>query len=415
MNLKNSPFKIHPLLTFDKEVTIPSSKSHSNRALILGAVNGDNFKVHNVSDSSDVTNLLIAFKEIGLSIHREGSSVTFLNSFPDCEKNTTENEIKLYTGDGGTTNRFLIALLSLGKKEYLIFPTEKMSDRPIDDLINPLRKIGVKILQEASRKPSDPWIKLQGPACLKNLDLLEINCEKSTQFATAIMLAFSKFPLKFGFVNLHASEAYLKLTSLVIKKSLDSHSYVVPVDFSSLSYPAALAALTGRVFITNCFELDLYQADSEFINILKKSGAQCSFFDQGLEIKKGVGLSPISFDVSKAPDLFPTLVFYAAHIDGISHFSNLEILKFKESNRLEEMIKLMKSFGVEMHYNIAEDTLAITGTSQRKYLKCIIRPARDHRIVMAAALFMSKNLGGDLFEIDCVEKSFPDFFSLFSK
>ena len=412
MNLENSPFKVQPLLAFDKEVTIPTSKSHSNRALILGAVRGENFKVRNISDSTDVTNLLNAFKKIGLSLRHEESTVTFLNSFPDCEKNTEGNVIELHTGDGGTTNRFLIALLSRGKKEYQIFPTEKMSERPIEDLIRPLKKLSVNIVHNILSDANTPWITIKGPASMYNTTKLEIDCQKSTQFASAMMLAFSKIPLQFEFINLHASEAYLKMTSMVIKKSLESNSYTVPVDFSSLGYPAALAALTGRVLITNCHELDEYQADSVFIDVLKNSGANCEFTSSGLEIKKGEKLNPITFDVSTAPDLFPTLAFFAAHVDGVSRFSNMEILKFKESDRLQEMTDLMKTFGVEMQYSPIEDTLTITGSSQKKYQQSTIKPARDHRIVMAAALFMTKNAGGELYETDCVEKSFPKFFTL---
>lgn len=412
MNLENSPFKVQPLLTFDKEITIPTSKSHSNRALILGAVRGENFKVRNISDSTDVTNLLNAFKKIGLKIEQSDSTVTFLNSFPDCEKDSVGNVIELHTGDGGTTNRFLIALLSRGKKEYQIFPTEKMSERPIEDLINPLKKLSVNIVHNVSGNSKTPWITLKGPASMYNTTKLEIDCKKSTQFASAMMLAFSKIPLQFEFINLHASEAYLKMTSMVIKKSLESNSYTIPVDFSSLGYPAALGALMGRVLITNCHELDLYQADSIFIEVLKTSGAKCSFTTNGLEIKKGEKLKPVTFDVSTAPDLFPTLAFFAAHVDGVSRFSNMEILKFKESDRLQEMTDLMKRFGVEMQYSPIEDVLTITGSSQKKYQQSTIKPARDHRIVMAAALFMTKNAGGELFETDCVEKSFPKFFTL---
>lgn len=412
MNLENLPFKVQPLLTFDKEITIPTSKSHSNRALILGAVRGENFKVRNISDSTDVTNLLNAFKKIGLKIEQKGSIVTFLNSYPDCEKLSEGDVIELHTGDGGTTNRFLIALLARGKKEYKIFPTEKMSERPIEDLINPLKKLSVSIVYNTVSDSKTPWITLKGPASMYNTTKLEIDCKKSTQFASAMMLAFSKIPLQFEFINLHASEAYLKMTSMVIKTSLESNSYTIPVDFSSLGYPAALAAVSGRVLITNCHELDLYQADSKFIDVLKISGASCTFTANGLEIKKGEKLNPVTFDVSTAPDLFPTLAFFAAHVDGVSTFSNLEILKFKESDRLSEMTNLMKTFGVEMQYSPIEDVLTITGSSQKKYQQSTIKPARDHRIVMAAALFMTKNAGGELFETDCVEKSFPKFFTL---
>lgn len=411
MNLENSPFKVHPLKSFDKEIVLPTSKSHSNRALILGAVRGDGFKVHNLSDSTDVLNLIAALKKIGLKFKQSGSTIIFENTFPECEKESTGEVIELHTGDGGTTNRFLIALLARGKKEYHLYPSEKMSERPIEDLIKPLKTMAVNIVCDTETLKKGPWIKIKGPASLYNTTKIEIDCGKSTQFASALMLAFSTRPLKFEFLNLKASEAYLKMTETMIKKSLESNSYTVPVDFSSLSYPAALAALTGRVLIKNCKEIDSLQADSTFIELLKTIGAQRSLGKEGLEIKKGEALKPFTFDVSRAPDLFPTLVFLAAHIEGESQLSKLEVLKFKESDRLSEMMDVMKKFGVAMEYLPAQDLIKIRG-QEGNYQSSVIKPARDHRIVMAAALFMAKNNGGELYEVDCVEKSFPNFLSL---
>lgn len=412
MSLENSPYKINALKVFDKEITLPSSKSHSNRALIMGAIRGANFKVYNVSSSTDVANLIACFQKIGLKMKVVDSTVTFLNSFPSCEKESLGEVIDLPTGDGGTTNRFLIALLSRGKKEYHLFPTEKMSERPLEDLINPLKKLSVHITHNGDQMNGQAWVVLKGPASLYNTTKLKIDCQKSTQFASALMLAFSDRPLQFEFLNLHASGTYLKMTSQVIKKSLESNSYTVPVDFSSLSYPAALAALMGRVLIKNCTEIDPWQADAILVELLKTSGAQRTLSSAGLEIKKGLELKPFSFNVSDAPDLFPTLVFLAAHIEGENIFSDLSILQYKESDRLKQMIQILQAFKVELDYDSAGNILKVLGKSHFTYPSAIIRPARDHRIVMAAALFMARNSGGQLFEVDCVEKSFPGFLSL---
>ena len=412
MSLENSPYKIEALKGFDKEITLISSKSHSNRALILGAIRGGNFKVLNVSESTDVTNLLKCFKKIGLKLKITGTTVVFENSFPECEKDLQSDFIELNTGDGGTTNRFLIALLSRGKKEYHLFPSEKMSERPVEDLLIPLKKLNVVIQHNQNNSNQQAWVVIQGPASLYNTTRLEVDCEKSTQFASALMLAFSNRPMQFDFINLHASEAYLKMTAQVIKKSLAGNSYTVPVDFSSLGYPAALAAMLGRVLIKNCTELDSLQADSVLVELLKSSGASRALTTAGLEIKKGANLKPINFQISKAPDLFPTLVFLAAHIEGVSTFTDLTILKYKESDRLLEMINILKAFEVGMDYDPVGNTLKINGSASKKYKNSVIHPARDHRIVMAAALFMARNSGGTLYEVDCIEKSFPGFLTL---
>jgi 3-phosphoshikimate 1-carboxyvinyltransferase len=100
MNLKNSHFSVEKINSFRKKIEIPSSKSYANRALILGALIGNHFKVTNVPKSSDVQNLLKCLKQIGLNINENYDEVIFLNSFPNCEIETNE-KITLATGDGG--------------------------------------------------------------------------------------------------------------------------------------------------------------------------------------------------------------------------------------------------------------------------------------------------------------------------
>ena len=117
MNLKNLLYKVEPT-PFDKEIFLPASKSHANRALIIGALKGNGFEVQNLSKSTDVLTLLTCLENIGLFISKNEEHVIFHNSFPACENLTQTEVIDLKTGDGGTTNRFLLALLALGKKTY---------------------------------------------------------------------------------------------------------------------------------------------------------------------------------------------------------------------------------------------------------------------------------------------------------
>ena len=411
MNSKNLLSNILPQKSFNKIINIPASKSHANRALVMGAILGNHFKVKNISDSSDVIHLLNSFHALGLEANSEGSSVTFKNSFPACEKLNSELEIDLKTGDGGTTNRFLIPLLSRGEKKYHLFPSEKLAERPIDDLINPLKKLDVKI--ETQNLNQDlAWMKVQGPARMYNTTKVEVDCSKSTQFASGLMLAFANLPLKIECLNVHASETYIEMTKKVIKNSIRDNFYEVPGDFSSLSYPLALAALLGSIQVLNVKEIDPFQADSIFVELLKNIGASVELKASGLEVSKSKtgDLRPFKFDVNSAPDLFPTLIFLCAHIEGESEFFNLKILTYKESDRLMEMKRVMDAFGVD--YSEIEGKLLVRGKKSFNYKKAHFDPPRDHRIVMSAALFMYANSGGELSEADCVSKSYPDFFEL---
>ncbi len=403
MNSKSLPYKVNASKVFEKTLSIPTSKSHANRALIIGALRGQNFKVHQVPESTDVQNLIACLESMGLLIERAGTTLTFKNSFPACENESSSKVIDLKTGDGGTTNRFLIALCARGKKTYRFFPTEKMSERPMDDLIDPLKLLEVKIDKDA-----DCWLKLQGPATMINTSVITINCHKSTQFASAMRLAFSNLPLTIKYDNVDASQTYLEMTEHILSKTVKENSYTVPVDFSSLGYPAALAALQGKLLVTNSFERDRYQADSVFMNLLETCGAEVEWLSSGLCISQKNKIHKFNFSVKQAPDLFPTLAFLAAHSSGECSFSDLEILKHKESDRLAETIRLLESFKVT--FKQSGSTLTITGAEPGSYPHVIFNPPRDHRMVMTAYLFMRANNGGELYEYDCVEKSFPHFF-----
>lgn len=404
MNSENLLYKVQPK-PFDKEIILPTSKSHANRALIIGAIRGNGFKINQIPESSDVTTLLSCLKAVGLAITQTDDSVVFHNSFPSCEAENPESTIDLKTGDGGTTNRFLLALLSRGKKTYRFFPAEKMSQRPMDDLILPLKSLNVEI--DLNREGA--WLTLKGPAVMYNTTKLDIDCKKSTQFASAMMLAFSPIPLTFNLLNIEASETYILMTRAILSETLLKNSYTVPVDFSSLGYPLALAVTKGRALFSNVFKVDLLQADSRLIEILQKAGAHIEWTDNGLLASSKNVMSPFNVDGSQFPDLVPTLVFLASKISGSSRISHLSVLRHKESDRLEEIIKLLKNFEVPFQYNNKNEELLVEGRDL--FPKEIdLYPPRDHRMVMSSFLFLAANSGGGLAEMDCVQKSFPNFF-----
>ncbi|MCK5884521.1 MAG: hypothetical protein KAG61_12595, partial [Bacteriovoracaceae bacterium] len=114
---------------FNKDICVPSSKSYSNRALILGAVSSDSVRINNLSESTDVLNMLRCFGQIGIKFEQHQNSIDITTSFPHCEEKS-DRPIYLKTGDGGTTNRFLIPLLALGTNLYRIAASEKMAERP---------------------------------------------------------------------------------------------------------------------------------------------------------------------------------------------------------------------------------------------------------------------------------------------
>lgn len=406
MNLKNSLYKVEPG-SFHAQIELPTSKSHANRALIIGAIRGGGFKVNYLPHSTDVLTMLDCLEKVGLKIQRSGSNVTFLNSFPQCEINLSSESVDLQTGDGGTTNRFLMALLARGKKTYRFFPSEKMSERPMEDLLKPLRDLNVSV--EINKNGA--WIEIKGPANRLKTSTLEIDCGKSTQFASAMMLAFSNFPLTVVPVNVKASETYIEMTKFIINESMKKNALEVPVDFSSLSYPLVLALVDGEVLIKNCHSKDVYQADASLIDIALASGADLEWTENGLRASSQKHLKPFAIDGSHFPDLVPALLFLASQIEGESILTNLSVLRHKESDRLEELMKMLKTLSIPFQFDESRAEIKIAGRS-RSSQPVALETARDHRMVMAAYLFLRVGAGGTVANADCVNKSFPEFFQI---
>jgi 3-phosphoshikimate 1-carboxyvinyltransferase len=386
---------------FSKSLKIPTSKSYANRLLILGSVFSEKVTIDSLPEATDVTNLIRSLKKIGLIITEEPGSLSILNAFPDCEK--PGEEIVLETGDGGTTNRFLIAMLARGQNTYILKPDPLFLKRPIDDFLLKLSSLGVLV-----EKGSD-FIKIKGPIKFVG-DHLMVDSSLSSQFASAFALSLSDKKITVLAKNLEASEKYLSLTYHLIEKFKDGlRNFSVPLDFSSLSYPLALAALTGQVRIENYSVMDPYQADSIFLQVLKEIGVEVLEGDDYLIVRKSKNLKSIEMDCSKCLDLVPTLSFLFSYIPGKTVLKNIKALSYKESDRILEIQKLLNLFKIENRF--AEDSLEIIGTANKSSFLEYEAP-KDHRLIMTAYLFMRFNSGGIIKNYSSVDKSFPKFFEL---
>ena len=387
---------------FDKEIEVPSSKSYANRLLVLAALSKEDIVVENLPLSSDVVTMLDCLEKIGLKIEREGSRVLIKGSFPECELDEVS---PLYTGDGGTTNRFLIPLLARGRKEYEVIPEGHMRERPMEPLVDGLKDLGCSVIYN----DENSWIKVKGP--FQEMTSTEIDCSNSTQFLTGLALATVDLNLEVKAKNLEVSLPYWKLTQQLLKSFEEgSLSFHNPVDFSSLTYPLALAAVTGKVRVRNALRKDPLQADSLFIDALIKMGADIKFDENGLVCTHDK-LSAIDFDGSQCPDAIPTLLYVCSFAEGVSKIFNLEVLTHKECNRFTEMIRILKAFGVKVEVDHHKYEILIHGNTAKK-AKVELTPEKDHRMVMVSYLFMRTLDGGELYNSEHVAKSFGNFFEV---
>ncbi len=298
----------------------------------------------------------------------------------------------------------MLAMLARGQNSYIVRPDPLFLKRPIDDFLAQLSSLGVYV------EKGEDYIKIKGPIKFEG-DQLIIDSAISSQFASAFALSLADKDIKVVAKNLEASEKYLALTYHLIEKFKNGiRKFSVPLDFSSLSYPLALAALNGEVRVENYQGRDFYQADSTFIEILQKIGADIFEGNDHLVVRKSSNLKSLEIDCSKCLDLVPTLSFLFSYIPGKTILKNIKALSYKESDRIIEILKLLNLFKIENRL-LDNFDLEIIGTSQKSPFVEYDAP-KDHRMIMTAYLFMRLNEGGIIKNFKAVDKSFPEFFQL---
>ena len=380
-------------------IVIPGSKSYSNRYLILAAKFEHEVELVNLSSARDTQNMLEVLSILGIQFQKTKTGFLKQGSFPQCEQ--TQKLLKIIPGDGGTTVRFLIPFLAVGNNDYELELEDSFLKRPIRPLIEKLTELGI---------PTDldnNLVKIYNSKKTKLKNKINIESSLSSQFYSGFKMAFFDKGVDVV-LDGDADYPYVKLTDSLIKMK-NNKKMIVPADASSASYFMAMGALLGKVRIENIFSPDELQADSVFGKILSEVGAKVSYSETGLEITKNGKLKSLNLDCLNFPDLVPTLAFLSSYCTGISCLKNIKSLEFKESNRIEEIIKILNLFEIDHH--IENSNLYIHGREPHSNFKHYDSP-KDHRMIMIASMFMAINGGGEIVGYEEVAKSLPEFFAL---
>ena len=218
---------------------------------------------------------------------------------------------------------------------------------------------------------------------------------KLLSFATALRL----IDCDVEFDSMQSSKKYFEMTESLIDKF--SCEYTVPVDWSSCSYPIVFGSLAEGVHIQNIAAPDIYQADSIILEVLKKAGIEYTLGNQGLHVSPSKKPLGFRFDCAKAPDLAPALFFLASYCVGKSSFYNTHVLRVKESDREEELCRILEALQVK--YETNENEVHIFQSDKIESPVNIDLPD-DHRLLMTAILFQRYNGGGDLKNLSPIKK-----------
>ena len=383
------------------DITLPASKSESNRALMIAAYGGFALDFQNLSDSKDTS----IFKEVLQGL----PPMSFLRWHVGEPESMGGSPFVIDIADCGTAARFLTTYLACHEGDWLLTGTERMCQRPMAPLVEALRKLGAEI-QYVEKESSLP-LHINGKPLVGGK--LDINMSQSSQFASSLLLAAPIWPqgLELELLGELNSLPYLDMTinmvchfsaqaerrgrTVIVKpQPYQKQPFTVEPDWTAASYWYEMAAFSEECEIklrslSLSKGLPFIQGDSIIAEWMRQLGVGTFVEDEALVLRKiPYEKCPLSFDFSQHPDLYPTMAATCAGLQIDAHFMGLQNLTHKESNRVEAMQAELEKLGS--------------------------RPIRfcahnDHRIVMALAplSILFGNVSFDHPEV--VEKSYPKF------
>lgn len=329
----------------------------------------------------------------------------------------------IQAGAAGTVLRFMALRAAREPGRHRIEGSERLFQRPQDELIKILRQLGVQaeLTKNALVMESEGW-KLRG-------DTLLVPVDRSSQFASSILLNSWNLPfdLYVALGSQKVSEGYWRMTarlmqSLGLRIDFWDNDFRVPkrqavrvdrvnceIDLSSAFAIAALAAVNGRASLLD-FPSESLQPDSAFVGILQSMGVSIAHEGSVLKVEKASRLGGVRVNLKNSPDLFPVLAALCGLAEGESELYGAPHLVYKESNRLIRMAEILRAMGRKVR--IEEGVLNIGGPLPTLKKEIRIDTDQDHRIAFAGAVLKAGGYPVQIAQPDAVEKSFPDFWSV---
>jgi len=390
---------------FDVKIALASSKSESNRALIINSL---------AKDSSE--NLL------NLSTARDTQTMIRLLQSID----QTADVI-----DAGTTMRFLTAYFTATNQNKIMTGTPRMCERPIGILVDTLRTLGADI--EYLVKEGYPPLHIKGFSDQKTSEVT-IRGDVSSQYVSALLMIAPTLPqgLTINLTGDLGSIPYIKMTLeqmrafgvnyvanweektiKVLPNTYQSTVYKIESDWSGASYWYSIVALS--VFENTQVELlglkqNSLQGDSDIVNIMSHLGVLSVFTRDGVFLSKIPAETTLNWDFTNCPDLAQTVAVTCAALGIEATFTGIESLKIKETDRILALQNELKKFGgdlIEVEKNTTYKILSQQEVTNNKS-SVTIATYDDHRMAMAfAPLAMLMDV--TIEEPNVVVKSYPSF------
>lgn len=417
---------LKPIGRVDGTITLPGSKSVSNRALLLAALARGTTTLENLLASDDTGHMLASLAALGIDCsHNAASARCRVRGIgaPFAQEN-----LELYLGNAGTAMRPLCAALCLGSGTYRLTGEPRMEERPIGPLVEALQQAGAAI--RYLKEPGYPPLEIEAAGLQGGS--ITMDGSISSQFLTAYLMAApmgqgdSKITIRGELV----SKPYIDITLQMMAAfgaPVDNDDYarfrvrggrryhspgtfLVEGDASSASYFLAAGAIKGgRVRVRGVGRSSM-QGDVRFADVLTRMGAKITWGDDYIEAERGE-LEGVDLDLNHIPDAAMTIAVTALFAKGTTTIRNVGNWRVKETDRLAAMACELRKVGA--HVVEGHDFIAITPPATLRH--AAIDTYNDHRMAMCFSLAALGEAGVTINDPGCTAKTFPEYFTAFTR
>jgi len=416
------PLPVTPLDgPLDVTVSLPGSKSITNRALVCAALAEGTSVLTNALHADDTEAMVDGLRALGAEIEADwvGGRLTVIGT----AGRPVADVALVDARQSGTTSRFLLPVAGLGEGLRRVDAGNRMRERPMGDVLDAVRALGASVHDIGS--PGHLPVEIEGGTLTGGE--VAVRGDVSSQFLSGLLLAAPAMPagLVARLVGALVSQPYVHLTVEVMgafgavveqpdartwavaPQAYVSTAYDIEPDASAASYVFAAAAVLGGRATVSGLGTAARQGDLAFVDLLEQMGATVERTPSSTTVIGSGTLRGIDTDMAQLSDTAQTLAVVAAFADGPTRVTGIGFIRGKETDRIGAVVAELRRLGVDADEE--PDGFVVRPGPMRP---ATVQTYDDHRMAMSFAVAGLRVPGIQIADPGCVAKTFPGFWQL---
>jgi len=405
----------------DVEVSLPGSKSITNRALVCAALADGTSTLTNALHADDTEAMVEGLRALGATIDADWAARTL--RVTGTAGRPLSDVALVDARQSGTTSRFLLPVAGLGEGHRRVDAANRMRERPMGEVLDAVRALGAEVHEVGA--PGHLPVEVIGGTLAGGE--VAVRGDVSSQFLSGLLLAAPamRTGLVARLVGDLVSEPYVAMTVAVMDRfgarveRPDPRTWIVEPqayraadltiepDASAASYVFAAAALVGGRATVTGLGADSLQGDLHFVDVLEAMGAAVERSSTATTVTGTGTLHGVDVDMSQISDTAQTLAVVAAFAEGSTRITGIGFIRGKETDRVGNVVAELRRLGIDADEE--PDGFTVHPGPMRA---ATVQTYDDHRMAMAFALAGTRVDGVQIADPSCVAKTFPGYWHL---